>query len=527
MSGLSIVGIFLFFLYPIILISISLYASRKQEVTMESYFFANRNSHWLTIGITLLMTCLFTPYFLGMSDTGSLSGMPIIYGAVSVIMLGVLGWYLTPLYLKVKINTLPEFFEKRFNRNCKLFLSSLYVFFNIFIRMLIILIAGNVLISIITGGDAFSSLIFFLVVTSVYTLIGGLKAEIYTNVMQVIFIVFCTIGFSIWVIYQGNSIDQLLPRMNPFTNINSEVNTEYSGIGLLLGLPIVGFWFWCADQSIIQKMLSVRSIDFVKKTSAFSVFLQAIPVIIFILPGIIIASFFQKVTAEETLHSLFANGFLPDILKGGLIIAVASALMSSVSGLFNSTATLITFDFYRNFKPTSSDRKLVLIGRLTTIVLLFCSLLLLAVSQSMNFEFCIKLFKIAAYFSSMVTAVFLMGLINKKIIANSALLTLVVGTSVILLRSGMDLFYNKTYPNILLEWFANSSFLEFSVFIFILCILFLFVFNKLELYRHLIISFQKIISNLFIKTKIKWSPRGKIILILSVLLLIIIWWTLF
>ena len=379
----------------------------------------------------------------------------------------------------------------------------------------------------ITGGDAFSSLLFFLVITSVYTLIGGLKAEIYTNVMQVIFIVFCAIGFSVWVIYQSSSTDLLLPAMSSFSNVRAEANTEYSGLGLLLGLPIVGFWFWCADQSVVQKMLSIRSINFAKKTTAFSVLLQIIPVVIFILPGIILASFFQKVSVEESLHSLFSNGLLPDILKGGLIIAVACTLMSNVSGLFNSTATLITFDFYRNLKPKSSDRKLVLIGRMTTIVLLFCSLLLLAVSPSMNFEFCIKLFKITAYFSAMVTAVFLMGLINKKINATSALSTLIAATAIILLRSGLDLFYNYTNENSLVNWFSNSGFLEFSIFIFTLCILLLFVFNKLELIRHILISFPGFIRDFLVRIKIKGSLKERVLFILTALLIIIICWKLF
>jgi len=152
------------------------------------------------LGISFLTSCIISPYILGLTAYGSTSGIAIIYGIISVIMLIVLGLYVAPLYLKNKIKTLPEYFEKRFSRSCKFYLSALYIFYNIFIRLIIILAAGSIFINTITGVDAYSSLLFFLIITGIYTIIGGLRAEIYVNVVQVLFIALGAIGFFIWIL---------------------------------------------------------------------------------------------------------------------------------------------------------------------------------------------------------------------------------------------------------------------------------------------------------------------------------------
>ena len=176
-----------------------MYVSRTKEVTVESYFFANRKIHWLLVGISFSVTCIFSPYFFGIGSPVSSSGLAIIYGLISAVMLVVLGWFVAPLYLRKNVNTLPEYFEKRFNRTCKYFLSSLYVFYNVFIRLIIILVAGNIFINSVTGADAYSSLLFFLIIAGIYVIIGGIRAEIYVNVAQALFIALGIAGFFIWI----------------------------------------------------------------------------------------------------------------------------------------------------------------------------------------------------------------------------------------------------------------------------------------------------------------------------------------
>lgn len=284
MYGLSTVSIFLYFLFFVSLISFSLYVSRTKEISVESYFFANRNIHWIIIGISLLMPSLFSPYLLGLSLFGS-PQLLFIYSIISGIMLIALGWFIEPLYAKIKINTLPEYFEKRFNRTFKLFLSALYIFCNIFLRLIIILIAGSVIISTISSIDAYSFLVFFLIITGIYIITGGLLAEIYVNIILLSFIILGAIGLSVWIIYQGNGIN--FYRYVSLSNLQEATNFTFPN--LIIGL----FWFWCADQFIVQKILSIRNISFARKATLFSGFLQIIPILIFILPGVILITYRQ------------------------------------------------------------------------------------------------------------------------------------------------------------------------------------------------------------------------------------------
>jgi len=518
--GLSTIGVSLFFLFFISLISISIYVSHTKEMTVESYFFANRNTHWLVLGISLLTGCLFSPYIFGWTSSGLTSGSAIVYGIISAIMLIILGWFLAPLYLKIKINTLPEYFEKRFNRTCKLFLSALYIFYNIFIRLMIILVAGSIFIFGITGTDAYSSLFFFLFVTGIYIIIGGLKAEIYINIVQVFFITLGIAGFLGWIITQGEGVPLAIYKI---ASLSGGANSEFTWFGLIIGLPIIGFWFWCADQFMVQKVMSVRNIYFLKKATVLSLILQIIPILIFILPGIIIISFFQGVASEDSLRSFFSSGILPESIKGGLIIAVAAILMASFASLFNSTSILITFDFYKTFKPDASDRKLVLVGRLTTMILLFCSILLIPVSQAMSFSFCLKLFNTFSYFASMIAAVFIIGLLNEKINAVSALTTLCIGTLIILLRISFELIFGNPFTNNLLSWFTQSNFLEFSALIFLISVLSLFVFNRVVRIQNAANFSLKFLKQIFLRLKYEWNFHRTVFLILFVLLLIVVW----
>ncbi len=511
MFGLSTIGVFLYFLFFISLISISMYVSRTKEVTVESYFFANRNSHWLVLGISFLTSCIISPYILGLTAYGSTSGIAIIYGIISVIMLIVLGLYVAPLYLKNKIKTLPEYFEKRFSRSCKFYLSALYIFYNIFIRLIIILAAGSIFINTITGVDAYSSLLFFLIITGIYTIIGGLRAEIYVNVVQVLFIALGAIGFFIWILNQNTEIPQIIYKISSLSNLVPTASSEFSWAGLLFGLPIIGFWFWCADQFMIQKVLSVRNIDSIKKATLTSAFLQTIPVLIFLIPGIIIISVFQNEASNEAMISFFSGGTVPEGLRGGLIIAVAAILTASFASTFNSTSMLVTFDFYRSFKPNASDRKLVLVGRLTTMILLFCSILLIPVSQSLDFSLCLKLFKTLAYFSSMVAAVFITGLLSQKITAISALLILCLGTIVIFVRGFIEIVITDiNSDNFLVRWFTQSKFLEFSIFIFLFSIVLLFVLNKLTWVQNSFSSLLRILKQLILKLKYALNLHKKV-----------------
>ena len=194
----------------------------------------------------------------------------------------------------------------------------------------------------------------------------------------------------------------------------------------------------------------------------------------------------QNKASVETFHAIFSAGLLPESLREGLFIAVAAALMASFAGIINSTSVLITFDFYRTLKPSASDRKLVLVGRLTTMILVFCAISLIPISQALDFGLSLKLFKIFIYVAAMITAVFTTSLLSQKITSTGALLTLCVGSGIISLKAILEMIFDDYhFGNNLLRWFAQSEFLDFSGFVFLLSVLFLFVFSGIgQTYSH-------------------------------------------
>jgi SSS family solute:Na+ symporter len=525
--GLSGAGVLLFFLFFISIISI-LYVSSTKEMTLESYFFANKNIHGFLLSLSLLSGCLISPYIFGLISIESSSLLIIIYGIISVAMLLVLGWFIVPIYLREKINSLPEYFEKRFNRSCKIFLSILYVFYNIFFRLIIILTIGNILINQVTGVDAYSSILFFIIIAGVYVVIGGLQAEIYINAVQMIFLAFGVIIFWGWLISGYGGIHLAFLKTISFSFSDAIGNSEFTWPGLMFGLPIIGFWFWCADQFMVQKVLSARNIYSVRKATLVSVFLQLIPVLIFILPAIILFSLFNGIESKEAFHALFTTGILPEGIRMGVIIAVAAALMSSFASLYNSTSYLITFDFYRSVNPGALDKKLVLIGRLTIIILLFFSVLLIPVSQNLTLDLCFKLFYAFSYFASMTAAIFLIGLLSKKINSTSVVITLTIETCIILLKTSLTIFASNNFlGNDLFSRLLQLKFLEFSLFVFLSSIISSFFFSYLTVSKNFMGIYRKGLNSISTKIKYKRNIQGVIFLILLILVVFIVWGVLF
>ncbi len=488
MIDLSVTGVSLVFLLFFSLIFFTVFVSRVKEIAVSGYFFANRNTHWLVLGASFLTTWLSGLYAFGLLVRGLNTTWVIVYSAVSILMLFLLGWFLGPLYMKMGINTLPEYFEKRFSRNCKLFLSSLYVLGNVFVRLIVILVFGSVLIGKIAGVDPFSPLLFFLFVTGVYVIIGGLRAEVFASIVQGLFVIVMTVVFAKWLGSHNIPGSSLLERTAGLPSYGvAGGGTRWASAAL--GLPVIGFWFWCGDQFIVQKVLGAGSAYLLRKATIAHGLLQVIPVAAVVVIG---TAFLPGILPEGAPDALLGAGVIPDILRIGLLLAVAALLMALFASVFNSTSLLITFDFYRTFKPSASDRTLLFVGRMTTIILLLFSILMIPVAQTINFAMCFKLLEFFVYFSALVTAVLLVSLISRKIRSLSAMLTLVVASAIILVRAAAEVLYpDRNFESELLGAFAGTGSMEFAVFIFLISIALLFVFNGFGRLQHTAVPAQR------------------------------------
>ncbi len=448
-------------------------------MTLENYFFANRNTHWFIVALSFLAPTIFIPYIFDFLFPQKVNILPLIYGGVSLIILMFIGSTIFPKILNKDIKTLPEFFEKRFDKTCRYFFSVLYIFTNIFLRLVIILIVGNYFLSSITGGNAYFTILFLLIISSIYLIVGGLRAENYVSIIQVVIITIVFTASTFWII--ANSGDFSNVGLNNSQNIIYEIKAamKLDWIDLLLGLPIIGFWFWCGDQIIIQKVFGIKNDNSVKKAPFFAGLLQFVPILIVILPSLIILTpSFTGGQASISLLNILSYPMLPQILKEGLVLAIASVLLASFTSTFNSTSLLFTFDFYKNFKSKASNEELVLIGRMSIMGLLLIAIILVSTTEELALADSVLFFKPFAYFIALSSAIIIIGLFNDTVKSASALITISVGTVILICRTIFDVFAaNYPFENILLKWFARSGFLEFSVFIFFFSIILLFFFH--------------------------------------------------
>jgi SSS family solute:Na+ symporter len=462
-----------FFLF-ISLIFGSIYFSRIREITADGFFFADHDSSWLVLGASFMTSWISGFFVFELIGPPQNNWLVIGYGVVSALMLAVLGGVVGPLFMKMRVNTLPEYFEKRFGRGTKFFLSALYVFCNITIKLLVVLVLGGALISKIAHVDAFSPLLFFLVVTGLCVVVGGLKTEMYTNVLEGFLIVAALAIFSFWISGQKDLSGSTIASVSS----GIEASSKSFGGWLFFALPAVGFWFWGADQAILQRVLSAQSVHSLRKATLFQGVLQIIPVVL--MAGVM-AAYVPVMLTHGGIDRIVSTNAMPEMLRVGLLLALAAGLMALFSSIFNSTSSLITFDFFRTFKPSSSDRTLLFVGRITSIIAMLCGILLIPISQTLDMEFCLILVRMFAYFASLVAAVFGLSLVVKRIDSRSAFLTLCIVSCVILFRVvGEIIKYNQGLLIKIVNDVQSVDSIEFTTLIFLSSIVLLFVFQALE-----------------------------------------------
>ena len=522
-------------------------ASGTKNKTFSSvdYFLAGKNQGWLVIGASLFASNIGSEIILGVSGAGARAEMPMAnFEILASLILILFGWIFVPFYLRSGVYTMPEFLEKRYSRACRDYLSVISVLAYIITKISLIIFAGALVFEVL-GIPFWTGAIITVVATGFYTVLGGLKAVIYTDMVQAFVLILGTLVVTFFGLYQlggWNSLIETLtvagqtpgnPSVDQFFNLWRPMeDSDYPWTGMLFGAPILGVWYWCTDQYIVQRALSAKDISNARKGALFAGYLKLLPVFLFFLPGVIAYALMQKgmisfemSNADQALPALI-TGFLPNGLKGLAIAGLLAALMSSLSSAFNSSSTLLTIDFYQKYRPQASEKDLVRFGRLATIILVILSLGWIPFMESLMgggiFRY---LQSVQAYISPPIAAVFLFGLFFKWINARGAIVALWTGFAIGVFRLVTEFMSQEGSLTVmegsLLEVFLGINFLHFALFLFLFCSALLMVVSKLgnppiEAALELV-TFQK---NTIPRAKI-WSGdmRWTLILIGLVLLL--------
>jgi SSS family solute:Na+ symporter len=460
--------------YFLIVFAIGFYHSRRER-TSSDYFLAGQNVGWFAVGASLFATNISSEHFIGLAGSGASTGLAVgCYEWSASFCLFLLGWLFVPHYLQTRVFTMPEFLEKRFSPGCRWYLTWVSIFAYIFTKISVSLFAGGILIREIVGWDYMTSAVLLVIATGVYTVAGGLAAVIYTDLFQAFVLIGGAVVLTLLGMNEVGGFEGLRAALPPdfFHMIKPNSDAAYPWLGTTVGTLILGIWYWCTDQVIVQKTLSAKGISDARKGAFFCAALKISPVFILVLPGLIAKALWPADVTGDNAYPLLVKRLMPPGLSGLMVAALLAALMSSLSSVFNSCSTLITMDVYKKWRPEASERRLVFVGRVTTAAIVLISVLWIPFIRNLNNEVYQYLQSVQAYVGAPITATFLVGILWRGATAPAALATLITGGVIGASRFLMDILHNAMKIDLgPLNAVVEYSFLNFSVWVFSFCVL--------------------------------------------------------
>ena len=499
--------------YFAVLLGVAWWVILQKTDSSKDYFLAGRHAGWFVIGCSLFASNIGSEHLVGLAGTGATDGMAMAHYELHAWCLLVLGWIMVPFYLRSGVFTMPEFLERRYSPSARTFLTVISLIAYVFTKVSVTLFAGGIVfkaifpMALIPGIDNFwVGAIGMVLVTGLYTILGGLRAVLYTEAIQTIVLLLGSVcvlvcGLSMvggWgelkkicqdaprvvvatqiemetvdgieqpkLDWRGKEIEKAGSDGNPLPVLDennkmvlrqSEEKLDHFNLwkplshkafpwfGLLFGAPIVGMWYWCTDQYIVQRTLAAKNQRAARRGTIFGAYLKLTPVFLFIVPGMIAYALAAKgeVSSEVLLNSssafpLLVKEVLPVGLKGIVIGGLMAALMSSLASVFNSSSTLFTMDIYAKYNPNASEKTLVWMGRLVTAVMVILGLLWIPIIPFMGTSLYGYLQSVQAYIAPPIFAVFFLGVFVKRINAYGCMCGLIVGFVLGMLRMVMEL----------------------------------------------------------------------------------------
>ncbi len=458
--------------YFMLVLVIGIYFSQKRDQNSLDYFLSGRNLGWLAIGISLFATNISSEHFLGLAGSGATRGIAVApFEWLAVFILIAVGYFVAPIYIKAGVYTVPEFFEKRFDRKIRIYLSSVSILSYIFIKISITLFAGGLLLHEVLDWDIYTSTLIMVLVTGLYTVIGGLKAVVYTQIFQTAFFLGGAILLTFFGLKEVGGINGLYAKLpsDYFSIIKPISDPDFPWTGILFGAPIIGIWYWCTDQYIVQRILAAKSIKDARKGTLLTAVLKILPVFVLVLPGLIAVALFPDAKGDQAYPFLLTSRILPVGIKGIVIAGLFAAIMSSLASVFNSASTLFTMDIYKSYNPNASERKLVLVGRLATSIMVVSAILWVPMIKFISSEIYIYLQSIQAYIGPPIAAIFILGITYKKVNSKGAIWGLVIGGILGLVRLLLEmLIHDYAVNNEFASWLISINYLHFAILLFII-----------------------------------------------------------
>jgi SSS family solute:Na+ symporter len=465
---------------------------KQNSGSASQYFLAGRSLKWPSIGLALFATNISTVHLVSLAqsgfDTGLLNGDFEWMAAFTLILLAL---FFAPFYIRSGVATLPDFLEKRYDRASRDWLTVISVVSAIIIHIAFSMLAGGIVLKTLFGFNMYASVVVISVITAVYTIVGGLKAVVITESIQTVVLVTGAVIISASAWHRMNGWHPMVEALRASGGIDRLSMMRPSGdasgmpwYSVLLGYPVLGIWYWCADQTIVQRVLGARNENHARVGPLFCGFIKILPVFIFVMPGLFAYTLahsgkldLSSITASDGavnskgIYTLMITQLLPTGLVGILVAALLSGLMSQVSGALNSISTMVSYDIYKRYRPHTPDARLIRTGKIAAGIALLFSLCLLPLLNRYESIFN-GLNEIIAHIAPPITCVFLVGIFWRRASAVSAKLTLWIGSALGAIVFGV----NKLYPATVL---AKVPFMMMAFYLFCICLVMQVVFSVL------------------------------------------------
>ena len=565
--------------YFAVIAGISWWAVKKKDKTSaDDYFLAGRHLGWFVVGASIFASNIGSEHLVGLAGSGATDGVALAHYELHAWCLLVLGWIMGPFFMRSKVFTMPEFLERRFTPQARTVLSLISLFAYILTKIAVGIFAGGVVFRAllpdvnIMGMDSFwIGSILLIILTGIYTIIGGLRAVVYTETLQTFVKIIGAIlvtyyglealggwdklreicgseMFNLWKPVVPDGVESTWAPVKEAGRQAWYFNDKYPWPAMLLCAPIIGLWYWCTDQYIVQRILGAKNDKEARRGTIFAGFLKLTPVFLFIIPGMICFALAKSGLNPEIHKELFdANGVLireraqaafpllvthvlPVGVRGIVVAGLLAALMSALAGVFNASSSLFTMDFYSKLRPKATQAQLVRVGRVATVIMVIVGLLWIPVIQGAKglYDY---LQGIQAYLAPPIFVVFFFGVFMKRLNGPGCLATLIVGFIMGLVRLIIDTpvkLGGTTYEEGSGLWIINNIFFQYySLLITIVCIIVFLVVSyatKPPDYAKISgLTFSTLTPQDRLETRASWNAKDVILSILLVAAIIAIY----
>ncbi|GAB4366999.1 MAG: sodium:solute symporter [Calditrichia bacterium] len=514
-------------LYFAALLGIAWWVIRQKQDTSADYFLAGRHVGWFVIGASIFASNIGSEHIVGLAGTAAKTGVVMgLYELHSWLIL-LLGWVFVPFYMRSRVFTMPEFLEKRYSPTARWFLSLVTLVGYVLTKVSVNVYAGAVVFQVLMGIDFWTGALIVVVLTGIYTILGGLRAVIYTESLQAIVLIIGSLTVTIMGLIKIGGWDNLIAiagheHFNLFLPAD---HPEFPWPGMVFAPPIVGLWYWCTDQYIVQRTLAAKNEAQARRGTIFASYLKLLPFFIFIIPGIIAFALAKtgglELTAADQAFPAMVKALLPAGFRGLVAGGLLAALMSSLAAVFNSCSTLFTMDIYQKLNPSASEKRLVRVGRIATAIVVVSGIAWIPLMKYISGELYHYLQSVQAYIAPPIAAVFFLGIFWKRINATGALTALIGGFVLGMLRLITEL--TKHHLSGLLFEFADMNFLYFAIMLFMVCIALLVVvslWTKPPMYENIRgLTYATTVREDRARSRASWNTRD---VVLSLVVLVII-----